>query len=169
MDEPTNHLDIDTIKWLENRLIKSNKTFLVISHDRAFLKAVSTETLWLHQQTILHHKAGYDEFDKWSERLVDEEKKRAQRLATKLQAEEHWLIHGVTARRKRNQGRIKKLKDLRDQHKKRLEEKSNYKAKIDSGKMSGRLVIEASGLSKQYNEKKIISNLSTKIMKGDRV
>ncbi len=169
LDEPTNHLDIDTIKWLEDRLIKSNKTFLVISHDRAFLKAVSTETLWLHQQTILHHKAGYDEFDKWSERLVDEEKKRAQRLATKLQAEKHWLIHGVTARRKRNQGRIKKLKDLRDQHKKRLEEKSNYKAKIDSGKMSGRLVIEASGLSKQYNEKKIISNFSTKIMKGDRV
>ena len=169
LDEPTNHLDIGTIKWLENRLIRSNKTFLIISHDRAFLKAVSNETLWLHQRKILHHKGGYGEFDEWSERVISEESKSAQKLATKVRAEEHWLIHGVTARRKRNKGRIRKLKNLRDKHKKRLEENLNFKAKIDSGKMSGHLVIETSGLSKQYNEKKIISNFSTKIIRGDRV
>ena len=169
LDEPTNHLDLPTIQWLEQTLINGRKTLLMVSHDRAFLKNVTTDTLWLHRRQLRHNPRGYGDFERWSEEIIDDEVKAARKLDQKLRAEQHWLVHGVTARRRRNQGRLRALHDLREQRRMLLTGEGLAKVEAESGPLSGRLVIEAKGLSKSYGERVIVSDFSTRVLRGDRI
>jgi len=169
LDEPTNHLDLQTIQWLEQTLLNSKTTILVVSHDRAFLKKITTDTLWVHHNQLLHNKNGYTDFDRWSEAILDDEVKAEHKLRQKIRSEEHWLVYGVTARRKRNQGRLKSLEQLRERRRATLKGETSVNIDSDSGPISGRLVIEAKELVKSYKNKNIVSKFSTRILKGDRI
>ncbi|EZP73005.1 Elongation factor 3 [Sphingomonas paucimobilis] len=115
LDEPTNHLDIDAIDWLEGWLARYSGAFIVISHDRAFLTRLTRQTLWLDRGSIRRNEIGFGGFEEWMEAVYAEEARAAEKLDAKLKIEAHWLQRGVTARRKRNQGRLAKLHEMRAQ------------------------------------------------------
>jgi ATP-binding cassette subfamily F protein uup len=169
LDEPTNHLDLPTIQWLEQTLVGGRKTLLMVSHDRAFLKTVTTDTYWLHRRELRHSPRGYGDFDRWSDAILEAEAKAARRLDQKLKAEQHWLVHGITARRRRNQGRLRKLETMREQRQALLAGKELARVEADAGPLSGRLVIEAKSLAKSFGNNVIISNFSTRVLRGDRI
>ncbi len=169
LDEPTNHLDLPTIEWLERDLVERRRTLIVISHDRAFLEAVTTDTFWMSRGVLRHNAQGYGSFDAWTERVAEAEVAAARKLDQKLKAEARWLERGVTARRKRNQGRLAKLDQLRAQRKALLTGEKLAEFELDSGPLSSRLVIECENLTKSYGEQKIIDGFSTRILRGDRV
>ncbi len=169
LDEPTNHLDLPTIQWLEQILMDRRKTLLMVSHDRAFLKTVTTDTYWLHRRELRHNPRGYSDFDRWSEQVIEAEAKAARKLDQKLKAEQHWLMHGITARRRRNQGRLRKLETMREQRRALLTGQGLAKVEADAGPLSGRLVLEAKHLSKAYGERHIVEDFSTRILRGDRI
>ncbi len=169
LDEPTNHLDLPTIQWLEQILMDRRKTLLMVSHDRAFLKTVTTDTYWLHRRELRHNPRGYSDFDRWSEQVIEAEAKAAHKLDQKLKAEQHWLMHGITARRRRNQGRLRKLETMREQRRALLTGQGLAKVEADAGPLSGRLVLEAKHLSKAYGERHIVEDFSTRILRGDRI
>ncbi len=169
LDEPTNHLDLPTIQWLEQTLVSGRKTLLMVSHDRAFLKTVTTDTYWLHRRELSHSPHGYGDFDRWSDAVLEAEAKAARRLDQKLKAEQHWLVHGITARRRRNQGRLRKLETMREQRQALLAGKELARVEADAGPLSGRLAIEAKSLAKSFGDNVIISNFSTRVLRGDRI
>jgi ATP-binding cassette subfamily F protein uup len=113
LDEPTNHLDLAAIEWLEDWLSRFNGAFIVISHDRTFLTRLTRSTLWLDRGSIRRAEIGFGGFEAWTDQVYAEEERNAQRLDAKLKIEEHWLQRGVTGRRRRNQGRLEKLKEMR--------------------------------------------------------
>jgi ATP-binding cassette subfamily F protein uup len=113
LDEPTNHLDLAAIDWLESWLARYTGAFVAISHDRTFLTRLTRQTLWLDRGSIRRKEIGFGGFEEWSDAVAAEETRAAQRLDSKLRLEAHWLERGVTARRKRNQGRLEKLKEMR--------------------------------------------------------
>jgi ABC-type multidrug transport system ATPase subunit len=113
LDEPTNHLDLAAIDWLEGWLARYTGAFVAISHDRTFLTRLTRQTLWLDRGGIRRKEIGFGGFDAWMEAVFAEEARAAEKLDARLRLEAHWLERGVTARRKRNQGRLEKLKDMR--------------------------------------------------------
>ena len=177
MDEPTNHLDVATIEWLEQRLMGFNGALLLVSHDRTFLETVSTCVLWLRGGEVLKSPSGYGEFDNWAEQVEAEEEKQLSRMSTQLKAEKRWLARGVTARRKRNQGRLAKLNELRQQHAELRSALTAGKADAaltsDSGDLVSKRVIEVKQLSKAFQTSdgplQIVRDLSLNILKGDRI
>tara|TARA_R110002110_G_scaffold85816_1_gene223380 strand:+ start:131802 stop:133658 length:1857 start_codon:yes stop_codon:yes gene_type:complete len=169
LDEPTNHLDLPTIEWLERELVDRRKTLITISHDRAFLEAMTTDTFWLHRGSVRHNAAGYGKFDAWTEEVADAEVRAAQKLDQKLKAEARWLERGVTARRRRNQGRLTRLTQMRAQRKALLTGQDLVQLEADSGPIGSRLVVECENLCKSFGDDVIIENFSTRILRGDRV
>ncbi|MCP5322770.1 MAG: ABC-F family ATP-binding cassette domain-containing protein [Candidatus Paracaedibacteraceae bacterium] len=174
MDEPTNHLDIDMIEFLEKEFQAFPGAIVVISHDRAFLKQVSHKTWWLDRKTIKELNRGYGHFETWSTELLDNEEKALERMDKKLDQELYWLHRGVTARRKRNQGRLARLNQLRAERAAVLTGVKKINVTASQDETSGRLVIEAKQASKTYidiagNERQIIKPFSTKILRGDRI
>tara|TARA_R110000787_G_scaffold3868_18_gene14974 strand:- start:7051 stop:8868 length:1818 start_codon:yes stop_codon:yes gene_type:complete len=177
LDEPTNHLDVPMIEYLEGRLKAFNGVVLVVSHDRRFLETVSTNTLWLRQGVVLKSPEGYVKFDEWAEAIEVEEERQLKRVTTQLKAEQHWLARGVTGRRKRNQGRLAKLHDMRAQHgamRAALNDRKNaaeFSAGV--GDSMSKKVIEVKGLSKAFDTAAgplvIATDLSLKILRGDRI
>ncbi len=113
LDEPTNHLDLEAIEWLEQWLARFRGAFIVISHDRTFLKRLTRSSLWLDRGTLRRAEIGFGGFEAWTDRVYDEEARAAEKLDAKLKLELHWLQRGVTARRRRNQGRLAKLGEMR--------------------------------------------------------
>jgi len=171
LDEPTNHLDIAAIEDLEQRVASQRGACLIISHDRRFLERVSTATLWLRQRRLLKLERGYSAFEEWAESVEQEDARQLARLETNLKAEEHWLQRGVTARRSRNEGRRRKLFAMRAERRERKQLGTGPSASLmaERGGESARLVIDAKGLTKSYGDRPLISNLSLRIMRGDRV
>jgi ATP-binding cassette subfamily F protein uup len=169
LDEPTNHLDLPTIEWLERELVERKKTLVMISHDRAFLEKVTTDTFWLSHGRLRHNARGYADFDAWTERIAEAEVAAARKLDQKLRAEARWLERGVTARRKRNQGRLHRLDQLRAQRKALLTGQDLAKFEVESGPLSSRLVVECENLTKAFGDDVIIDGFSTRILRGDRV
>lgn len=177
MDEPTNHLDIAMIETLEERLIAFRGIVLVVSHDRKFLERVSTTTLWLRQGLVLKSPKGYAEFDQWAETVETAELRQLQKIKTKMKAEKRWLDRGVSGRRKRNQGRLARMKDMRaKQHQMRSalnERMSTADLGVQLGGSMSKKVIEARKLSKSFQtpagELTIVKDLDLKILRGDRV
>jgi ATP-binding cassette subfamily F protein uup len=171
LDEPTNHLDIAAIQDLEKRIAALRGACLVISHDRRFLERVTTATLWLRQRKLMKNNRGYAAFEEWAEAVEAEEERQMARLETHLKAEEHWLRRGVTARRSRNEGRRRRLMAMRAERRdrKQLSAAPGAALTAERGAESGRLVVEARVLNKSYGERPLITNLSMRIMRGDRV
>ena len=113
LDEPTNHLDLAAIEWLEEWLMRYKGAFMVISHDRTFLTRLTKQTFWLDRGQLRRSEIGFGGYDAWTERVYAEDARNADRMDAKLKIEAHWLERGVTARRKRNQGRLAKLWEMR--------------------------------------------------------
>jgi ATP-binding cassette subfamily F protein uup len=114
LDEPTNHLDLDAIDWLESWLQRYNGAFVVISHDRTFLTRLTKATLWLDRGSLRRREIGFGGYEAWEDQVYAEEARAAERMDAKLKIEEHWKERGVTARRKRNMGRLEKLYEMRE-------------------------------------------------------
>jgi len=173
LDEPTNHLDVPMIETLETRLKSFPGAVLLVSHDRRFLENVTTTTLWLRQGKVWKSPKGYAEFDEWAASIEAEEEKQLQRMKTHLKEEQHWLARGVTARRKRNMGRLSRLHELRAQHAKQKslvnDAKSTAGLSAESGDSQSRKVLEAFSISKSFDDTVIAKDLSLRILKGDRI
>lgn len=173
LDEPTNHLDVPMIETLETRLKSFSGAVLLVSHDRRFLENVSTTTLWLRQGKVWKSPKGYAYFDEWAGAIEAEEEKELSRLKTHLKEEQHWLARGVTARRKRNMGRLSRLHDLRAKHATQRanlnESRSTAGLSAESGDSQSRKVLEAFGISKRFEDTVIADDLSLRILKGDRI
>jgi len=169
MDEPTNHLDLPTILQLEQLLIGFRGALVVISHDRAFLTNVSRQILWLDRGIVRRHEAGFAAFEEWQDAVYTAEEAEQARLDKKLQAETHWLHRGVTARRKRNMGRLRALMTLRQDKANRIKVQGSVKLDASSGEVSGKMVAEVKQLSKSFGDKVVVKDFSTRIVRGDRV
>ena len=169
LDEPTNHLDLPTIQWLEDWLAAYGGALVVISHDRAFLSRVSSATLWLDRGRVRRQEKGFAAFEDWQEDVYAAEEAELAREDKRLQAETHWLHRGVTARRKRNMGRLRALLSLRREKAERINVQGSIKLAAETGELSGRLVIEAKGLVKAFGDRRIVDGFSTRIMRGDRI
>ena len=165
------------IELLEEELKAFRGALLVVSHDRRFLENISTSVAWLRQGVVRQMDKGYVAFEEWVETVEADEEKALDKLNTQLKAEERWMARGVTARRKRNMGRVRKLHEMRaDKSEKRTalnQAASTANLAIDSGAQSGRLVIEAKGLTKTFQTPNgplpIVNNLSLRVMRGDRL
>ena len=169
LDEPTNHLDIDTIVWLEEFLLKNVKTFLFVTHDRTFARRMANRIAELDRGRLYAFSCGYDAFVERREELLEAEVTRQALFDKKLAQEEAWVRQGIKARRTRNEGRVRALKKLREERRERRETVGTVKIQLQEAERSGRLVVEAEGVSFAYDGRPIIRNLTTTIMRGDRV
>jgi ATP-binding cassette subfamily F protein uup len=169
LDEPTNHLDIPAIEWLEARLMAYRGAILMISHDRAFLTRLSRRVLWLDRGRLRSLDRGYDAFDEWSEGVLAAEAAENARLDKKLASETVWLRQGISARRTRNMGRVRALRDLRQERAERVgirQAKLGTASAIETG---GQRVIELEKIWKSFGEKPVAADFSTRILRGDRI
>jgi ABC transport system ATP-binding/permease protein len=169
LDEPTNHLDLAAIEWLEGKLQSYSGAFLIISHDRTFLTQLTRSMLWLEQGSLRRKDIGFGGFEEWQEQIFNEYERAQEKLDAKLKMELHWLQRGVTARRKRNQGRLAKLNDMRATRKSMLGQGGTAKLALEDDKQQSKVVIDAEGISKTYGERVIIKPLNLRITRGDRI
>lgn len=169
LDEPTNHLDIEAISWLEKELNSTRAAFVLISHDRAFLRNLARATLWIDRGKVRRQEKGFDAFEAWRDAVWEEEDMQRHKLNRLIKAEARWAVEGISARRKRNQGRVRALQDLRAQRAGQIRRQGKADLAFDGGQKSGRKVIEAEGLSKAFGDTVILKNFSIKVQRGDRV
>ena len=146
LDEPTNHLDLPAIQWLEEELIGLPSAIVIISHDRRFLETLSQATVWLDRGRLARLEKGFNAFEAWRDETLEMEALDKHKLDRKINREERWLIHGVTARRKRNQRRLGELLAMRQQRRDRREAPGNVKLAPAMAGQSGKLVVEAEKL-----------------------
>ena len=169
LDEPTNHLDIEAIAWLEAELKSTRAAFVLISHDRAFLRNLTRATLWIDRGKVRRAEEGFDGFEEWRDKLWEEEDQQRHKLNRKIKAEARWAVEGISARRKRNQGRVRALADLRAEKSSQIMRQGTAAMAFDGGSTSGKKVVEAVGLNKAYDGKQIVKNFDITINRGDRV
>ncbi len=170
LDEPTNHLDLAAIDWLEDWLSRYRGAFITISHDRTFLTRLTRATLWLDRGTMRRKEIGFGGYEAWEEQVYAEEARNADRLDAKLKLEAHWLERGVTARRKRNQGRLEKLYQMRAVRAAMISGAGTAKLKLASdADFKSKSVIVADNISKTYGDRPIIKPFSLRIQNGDRI
>ncbi|MCH4891582.1 ATP-binding cassette domain-containing protein [Sphingomonas sp. SFZ2018-12] len=169
LDEPTNHLDIAAIEWLEEWLTRFRGAFIVISHDRAFLTRLTRQTLWLDRGTMRRAEIGFGGFEAWTDQVEAEERRAAERLDARLKIEEHWLHRGVTGRRRRNQGRLTQLMEMRAERAAMTGPQGTAALATAANDSKTRVVIDAKGASKAYGDRTIIRDLNLRITRGDRI
>ena len=169
LDEPTNHLDLAAITWLENWLKRFKGAFIAISHDRTFLTRLTKQTLWIDRSTLRRTEIGFGGFEEWQERAFAEEARAADKLDAKLKIEHHWLERGVTARRKRNMGRLEKLYEMRATRAAMIGPAGTAKIALDNDDARSKSVIEAEAISKSFGDRTIIRNFSLRVQRGDRI
>ncbi|APZ97273.1 elongation factor 3 [Sphingopyxis sp. QXT-31] len=169
LDEPTNHLDLAAIDWLESWLARYTGAFVAISHDRTFLTRLTRQTLWLDRGSIRRKEIGFGGFEEWSDAVAAEEARAAQRLDSKLRLEAHWLERGVTARRKRNQGRLEKLKEMRATRAAMIGGPGVAKLGLANDDVRSKSVIVAENVSKSFGDRAIIKNFDFRVQRGDRI
>ncbi|MXO89800.1 ABC-F family ATP-binding cassette domain-containing protein [Pontixanthobacter aquaemixtae] len=170
MDEPTNHLDLAAIDWLEGWLESYKGAFIVISHDRTFLKRLTNATIWLDRGILRRKEVGFGGYEAWEEQVYAEEARDAHRLDTKLKMEARWLERGVTARRKRNQGRLEKLWEMRARRAAMIDPKGSAKLGLAADEENkSKSVIVAEKVHKSFADRKIIRDFSLRIQRGDRI
>ena len=169
LDEPTNHLDLAAIEWLEDELGRSQAAIVLISHDRRFLERVSRATVWLDRGVTRRLDKGFAHFEEWRDQVLEEEEREQHKLERQIVREEHWLRYGVTARRKRNMRRLGELQAMRREF--RSHRRAEGVANLAAGDAaeSGKLVIEAKSISKQFSGNEVVRDFSIRINRGDRV
>lgn len=169
LDEPTNHLDIEAIAWLEEELKATRAGFVLISHDRAFLRELSRATLWIDRGMVRRQEKGFDDFEAWRDKIWDEEDTARHKMDRKIKSEARWAVEGISARRKRNMGRVRALKDLRAERASMIRRHGAAGMELSAGPKSGKKVIDAKGVAKSFGDKPIVQNFSLTIQRGDRV
>ena len=169
LDEPTNHLDIEAIAWLEEELQQSRKGFVLISHDRAFLRRLTRATLWIDRGMVRRQEQGFDAFEAWRDAVWEEEDTQRHKLNRKIKAEARWAVEGISARRKRNQGRVRALQELRAERAAQISRQGTAAMALDAGPKSGRKVIEAREITKTFGDKVILKPFSLTVQRGDRI
>ena len=169
LDEPTNHLDIEAVQWLENELKSTKAAYVLISHDRAFLRALTRATLWIDRGEVRRQETGFDGFEAWRDKVWDEEETAKHKMDRKIKAEARWAVEGISARRKRNQGRVRALQDLRAERASMIKRQGTAALTLESGPTSGKKVIEVENLTKSFGDKQIVKGLTITIQRGDRV
>lgn len=169
LDEPTNHLDIDSIAWLEEFITKNIRTLIFITHDRMFLRKIATRIIELDRGNLADWSCDYDTFLKRKEDLLDAEEKNWSEFDKKLAREEVWIRQGIKARRTRNEGRVRALKQLREERKLRRERTGKASIEIQEAARSGKVVAETVNASYAWDDKTIFKDLNATIMRGDRI
>ena len=169
LDEPTNHLDLPAIEWLESELNSLRSAMVLISHDRRFLERLSRATVWLDRGTTRRLEQGFSAFELWRDTILEQEDLERHKLDRRIAMEEDWVRYGVTARRKRNQGRMARLGDLRTQRREQRRATANVRLTASEGETSGTCVIEARKISKAFDALQVVTDFSIRIMRGDRV
>jgi ATP-binding cassette subfamily F protein uup len=169
LDEPTNHLDLAAIGWLEEWLKRFKGAFVVISHDRTFLARLTRSCVWLDRGQLRRAEIGFGGFEAWTEQVYAEEARAAEKLDAKLALEMHWLQRGVTARRRRNQGRLAKLHEMRAQRAAMLGPAGAAKLALAKDETRTKTVIDADRVSKSYGDRPIIRDFSLRVQRGDRI
>lgn len=171
LDEPTNHLDLAMIQWLEEKLSQFRGALLTVSHDRAFLRTVSRHMVWLERGRVRDVARGFGEFETWSEEVYDAEEKEYARLDSKIADELRWLRRGVTARRRRNLGRLRKLDDMRARRAARVDPSRRASLAIAVEDDASKMVIEAENIGYTYPgaETPVVRGFSTRVLRGDRI
>ncbi|MCX8952677.1 ATP-binding cassette domain-containing protein [Ruegeria sp. NA] len=169
LDEPTNHLDIEAIAWLERELGATRAAFVLISHDRAFLRALTRATLWIDRGAVRRQEQGFEAFEAWRDKVWEEEDQQRHKLNRLIKSEAKWAVEGISARRKRNQGRVRALQALRAEKAAQIKRQGSAAMALEAGPKSGRKVIEARALAKGFGDKQIVRNFDLLVQRGDRV
>jgi ATP-binding cassette subfamily F protein uup len=169
LDEPTNHLDIEAINWLEQYLLAFRGALIFITHDRALVRRLATRIIELDRGRLTSFPGNYDQYLQRKEQLIEMEDRAAATFDRKLAEEEAWIRRGIKARRTRNEGRVRKLLAMRRERARRIERAGNARLQVDAGDLSGRRVVDLRGVSFRYGERTVIRDLSTTIVRGDRI
>lgn len=169
LDEPTNHLDLPAIEWLESELASVRSALIVISHDRRFLSTLTQATLWLDRGRVRRYEKGFASFETWRDRVLEEEELARHKLDRKIVAEEHWVRYGVSARRKRNQKRLRDLGALRQIRREQRGPTGNVAMTQLAADPSGKMVAETISISKSFGGRPIVADLSLQVQRGDRI
>lgn len=169
LDEPTNHLDMPTIQKLEEIISAFSGAVITISHDRRFLTDVSDVTFWLDRGIMRRNNKGFKYFEEWQEQVINQEIIEQKYLNKKIEAETEWLHKGVTARRKRNMGRLRRLQQLREERKNQIKQAGSVSMEIEEGDARSKLVIEAKHINKTYGERQLVKDFSIKVMRANKI
>ena len=169
LDEPTNHLDLPSIEWLEKVLGRLGCAVVLISHDRALLERSTRRTWWVERGRLRNLSSGFRDFERWRDEVYHEEDLKQNRMDKLLEQETQWLREGISARRTRNQGRLRRLVQLRQDRSSVRRRVGKASINLEEGERSGRVVIHAQKISKAYGDQVIFCPLDVKIMRGDRV
>ena len=169
LDEPTNHLDIEAIGWLERQLSETRSAFVLISHDRAFLRALTRATLWIDRGELRRQDRGFDGFEDWRESVWAAEDDARHKLDRKIKAEARWAVEGISARRKRNMGRVRALQAMRGERAAQIRRQGAASLALDAGPQSGKRVIEARGIAKTFGDRVILRSFDLRVQRGDRI
>ena len=174
LDEPTNHIDLPTIDWLEKKLLSLKKTMIIVSHDQEFLKKIGSKIFWFHKGKIIKREGSYQNFYEWSKEIIAIEKSKLHKMKQKIKIETKWSIEGISARRKRNMGRVRELEKLsKDLQNTKTVEKKSMDFVLNKTNESAVNIVEASNISFTYNNNEnsnnIISNFSLKVRRNERI
>jgi ATP-binding cassette subfamily F protein uup len=169
LDEPTNHLDIEMIAWLEEELASTQKAFVLISHDRAFLRALTRAILWVDRGQVRRMDRGFAHFEEWRDKVFEEEDMQRHKLNRLIKAEGRWAVEGISARRKRNMGRVRRLADLRAERSSQIRRAGVAAMEFEAAPKSGALVVDAKNISKAYGDRVLVDDLTLRIQRGERV
>ncbi|GKT08717.1 ATP-binding cassette domain-containing protein [Desulforhabdus sp. TSK] len=169
LDEPTNHLDIDAITWLEDFLLRYGGTLLFVTHDRMFLRKLATRIIELERGSLVDWSCDYDTFLQRKEEVLNAEAGQWNRFDKKLAQEEIWIRQGIKARRTRNEGRVRALENMREIRRERRERTGNVRMVVQDAERSGKLVVDAEGVSFSYRDHPILRDFATTVMRGDKV
>ncbi|MDO6520845.1 ATP-binding cassette domain-containing protein [Shimia thalassica] len=169
LDEPTNHLDIEAIAWLEAELSSTRAAFVLISHDRAFLRALTRATLWIDRGKVRRQEEGFSAFEAWRDKIWSDEDIARHKMDRKIKSEARWAVEGISARRKRNMGRVCALGELRAERSSMIKRQGSAAIEITAGPKSGKKVIDAKNLAKAFDGKEIVQNFSLTVQRGDNI
>ena len=169
LDEPTNHLDIAAIQWLEDQLSTTRAAFVLISHDRAFLRRLTRATLWLDRGELRRQDRGFESFEDWRESTWAAEDEARHKLDRRIKSEGRWAVEGISARRKRNQGRLRALQAMRADRAAQIRRQGTAALALDAAPQSGKRVIEARGITKAFGPRTLLRPFDLRVMRGDRV
>ena len=169
LDEPTNHLDIDSILWLQDFLSRYTGTLIFVTHDRAFLQALANRIIEVDRGRLFDWTCDYATFLTRRDAMLEAEEQQQALFDKKLAEEEKWIRQGIKARRTRNEGRVRALKELREVRRQRRDKVGKAKMQLQEAERSGMLVSKADNVSFAYDDQPIIRDLSTTVFRGDRI
>ena len=169
LDEPTNHLDLPAIEWLESELAGMRSALVLISHDRRFLADLSRVTVWLDRGQTRRLEQGFGQFEVWRDGVLEQEELDRHKLDRKIAMELDWVRYGVSGRRKRNQGRLARLAQLRRERTEQRHVAGDVNLTVATAENSGTRVVEAKHATKSYDGRKIVDNFSIRILRGNRI